>query len=168
MFSRSRDAPARLSMGKTFMRSFATLAALLFAVACNKPATPAADTTMAAPAAPAAAPAAETPSAPGWVVTVLYNHPKDTAAFEKYYAEKHLPLFQSKAKEIGITKGILVKFVSNANGSKPAHYREAELWFASEEALKAGMATDGFKAVAGDLKNFSTGGTIVMVGQETR
>jgi hypothetical protein len=30
------------------------------------------------------------------------------------------------------------------------------------------MATEGFKAVAGDLKNFSTGGTIVMVGQETR
>jgi uncharacterized protein (TIGR02118 family) len=147
------------------MRSFATIAAILFAVACNKPATPAADTAM---AAPAAAPAADVPAPPGWVVTVLYNHPKDTAAFEKYYAEKHLPLFQSKAKEIGITKGILVKFVSNADGSKPAHYREAELWFASEQALKAGMATDGFKAVAGDLKNFSTGGTIVMIGQETR
>lgn len=151
------------------MRSFATLAAILFAVACNKPATPAADTTMAAPTtAPAAAPAAEAPAAPGWVVTVLYNQPKDTAAFEKYYAEKHLPLFQSKAKEIGITKGVLVKFTSNADGSKPPHYREAELWFASEAALKAGMATDGFKAVAGDLKNFSTGGQLVMVGQETR
>jgi uncharacterized protein (TIGR02118 family) len=155
-------------MEKKFMRSFAALAAILFAVACTKPATPAADTTVAQTAAAPVAPAAETPAAPGWVVTVLYNHPKDTAAFEKYYAEKHLPLFQSKAKEIGITKGILVKFTSNADGSKPAHYREAELWFASQEALKAGMATDGFKAVAGDLKNFSTGGTIVMVGQETR
>ncbi|MFI5241805.1 MAG: hypothetical protein ACHQRL_02260, partial [Gemmatimonadales bacterium] len=69
------------------MRSFASLAAILFAVACTKPATPAADTTVAqAAVAPAAAPAAETPAAPGWVVTVLYNHPKDTAAFEKYYA----------------------------------------------------------------------------------
>ena len=101
-------------------------------------------------------------------MTVLYNHPKDTVAFEKYYAEKHLPLFQSKAKEIGITKAILVKFISNSDGSKPAHYREADLWFASEAALKTGMATDGFKAVAGDLKNFSTGGQLVMVGQETR
>jgi uncharacterized protein (TIGR02118 family) len=123
------------------MRSLVTLTAVLLAVACSKPATPAADTAM---AAPAAAPAAEAPTAPGWVVTVLYNQPKDTAAFEKYYAEKHLPLFQSKAKEIGITKGILVKFTGNADGSKPAHYREAELWFASEAALKAGMATDGF------------------------
>ena len=154
------------------MRSFAPLAAALFALACSKPAaTPAADTAAGAmhdttAAAPAAAAAA--PEAPGWVVTVLYNHPKDTAAFEKYYAEKHLPLFQSKAKEIGITKGILVKFVSNVDGSKPAHYREAELWFASEAALRAGIATDGFKAVAGDLKNFSTGGQIVLIGQETR
>lgn len=154
------------------MRSFAPLAATLLALACSKPAaTPATDsatgamhdTTAAAPAA-----AAAEPEAPGWVVTVLYNQPKDTAAFEKYYAEKHLPLFQSKAKEIGITKGILVKFLSNADGSKPSHYREAELWFASEAALKAGMATDGFKAVAGDLKNFSTGGQMVLVGQETR
>ena len=154
------------------MRSFAPLAAALFALACSTPAaTPAADTAAGAmhdttAAAPAAAAAA--PEAPGWVVTVLYNHPKDTAAFEKYYAEKHLPLFQSKAKEIGITKGILVKFVSNVDGSKPAHYREAELWFASEAALRAGIATDGFKAVAGDLKNFSTGGQIVLIGQETR
>ena len=151
------------------MRSFATLAAILFAVACNKPATPAADTTAAVPAAaPAAAPAAEAPAAPGWVVTVLYNQPKDTAAFEKYYAEKHLPLLATKAKEIGYTKGILVKFASNADGSKPSHYREAELWFASEAALKAGTATDGFKTIAGDLKNFSTGGQLVMIGQETR
>jgi uncharacterized protein (TIGR02118 family) len=154
------------------MRSFAPLAAALLALACSKPAaTPAADTAIGAmhdttAAAPAAAVAA--PEAPGWVVTVLYNHPKDTVAFEKYYAEKHLPLFQSKAKEIGITKAILVKFISNSDGSKPAHYREADLWFASEAALKTGMATDGFKAVAGDLKNFSTGGQLVMVGQETR
>jgi uncharacterized protein (TIGR02118 family) len=151
------------------MRYLATVATALLAVACTKPAaTPAADTTAAAPAAATAAPVAEASAAPGWVVTVLYNQPKDTAAFEKYYAEHHLPLFNSKAKEIGITKGVLVKFTGNADGTKPAHYREADLWFASEQALKAGMATEGFKAVAGDLKNFSTGGQMVLVGQETR
>jgi uncharacterized protein (TIGR02118 family) len=148
------------------MRSFATLAAVLLAIACTKPATPAADTTMAA--APVPAPVAATPAAPGWAVVVLYNQPKDTAAFEKYYATSHLPLVTSKAKEIGFTKAVLVKFTSNADGSKPSHYREAELWFDTEQALKTGTATDGFKAVAGDLKNFSTGGQIVLIGQETR
>ena len=117
-------------------------------------------------AAPAAAPAA--PEAPGFAVVVLYNHPKDSAAFEKYYAATHLPLVNAKAKEIGFSKAVLIKFTSNADGSKPAHYREAQLWFPTEAALKAGTATPGFKAVADDLKNFSTGGQIVLIGAETR
>jgi uncharacterized protein (TIGR02118 family) len=156
------------------MRSFAPLAAALLALACSKPAsTPATDSAMgsmkdttAAMAPAAAAPAA--PEAPGYMVVVLYNHPKDTAAFEKYYAATHLPLVTAKAKEIGFTKAVLIKFVSNADGSKPAHYREAQLWFPTEAALKTGTGTEGFKAVAGDLKNFSTGGQIVLIGAETR
>jgi len=155
------------------MRSFAPLAAALLALACSKPAsTPATDSatgsmkdTTAAMAPAAAAPA---PEAPGYLVDVLYNHPKDTAAFEKYYAATHLPLVTAKAKEIGFSKAVLIQFASNLDGSKPAHYREAQLWFPTEAALKAGTATEGFKAVAGDLKNFSSGGQIVLVGAETR
>jgi uncharacterized protein (TIGR02118 family) len=155
------------------MRSFAPLAAALLALACSKPAsTPATDSAMgstkdttAAMAPAAAAPASE---APGYAVVVLYNHPKDTAAFEKYYAATHLPLLTAKTKEIGFSKSVLIKFTSNADGSKPAHYREAQLWFPTEAALKTGTGTEGFKAVAGDLKNFSTGGQIVLIGAETR
>ena len=106
--------------------------------------------------APAAA-AAAAPEAPGFAVVVLYNQPKDTAAFEKYYAAKHLPLVNAKAKEIGFSKAVLIKFASNADGSKPAHYREAQLWWPTEAALKAGMATEGFKAVAGDSEEFLDG-----------
>ena len=154
------------------MRFFAPVAVALFAFACSKPAsTPSGDSAMGSmkdstAAAPAAAAAA--PEAPGFAVVVLYNHPKDTAAFEKYYAATHLPLVNAKAKEIGFSKAVLIKFSSNADGSKPSHYREAQLWWPTEAALKAGMATDGFKAVAGDLKNFSTGGQIVLIGAETR
>src|SRR6478752_933367 len=74
----------------------------------------------------AAAPASAGPMA---IVTVLYNQPKDTAAFEKYYASTHLPLVNAKAKEIGFSKAVLIKFTSNADGSKPSHYREAQLWW---------------------------------------
>ena len=45
----------------------------------------------------AAAPASAGPMA---IVTVLYNQPKDTAAFEKYYASSHLPLVQANQQEI--------------------------------------------------------------------
>ena len=155
------------------MRSFAPLAAALLALACSKPAaTPAADSAMGSvkdtsAMASAAAPA-PAPDAPVSAVVVLYNWPKDTAAFEKYYATTHVPLVGAKAKEIGFSKAVLIKFAPNADGSKPAHYRMAQLWFPSEAALKAGMATPGFKEVAGDLPKFSTGGQIVLTGQETR
>jgi uncharacterized protein (TIGR02118 family) len=155
------------------MRSFAPLAAALLALACTKPAsTPAADSAMgsmkdttAAMAPAAAAPAADAPVS---AVVVLYNWPKDTAAFEKYYAATHGPLVAAKAKEIGFSRSVYIKFANNPDGSKPAHYRMAQLWFPSEAALKAGMATPGFKDVAGDIPKFSTGGQIVLTGQETR
>jgi uncharacterized protein (TIGR02118 family) len=155
------------------MRSFAPLAAALLALACTKPAsTPATDSAMgsmkdttAAMAPAAAAPASDAPVS---ALIVLYNWPKDTAAFEKYYAATHIPLLHAKTKEIGYSKEVLIKFANNADGSKPAHYRMAQLWFPNEAALKAGLGTDGFKAIGGDLKNFSTGGQIVLTGQETR
>lgn len=100
-------------------------------------------------------------------VVVLYNHPKDPAAFEKYYAATHIPLVTKHAKTIGFTRAVLMKFPRNLDGSKPAYYRKAELWFDSEAALTRGTATPGFAAVAGDLPNFATGGFAALVGQET-
>ncbi|HKV52285.1 MAG TPA: EthD family reductase [Gemmatimonadaceae bacterium] len=100
-------------------------------------------------------------------VVVLYNHPKDPAAFEKYYAATHLPLVSKHAKAIGFTRAVLMKFPRNLDGSKPGYYRKAELWFDSEAALTRGTATPGFAAVAGDLPNFATGGFAALVGEET-
>jgi uncharacterized protein (TIGR02118 family) len=119
--------------------------------------------------ATAAAPAAATADAsPTASVVVLYTEPADTAAFEKYYAETHVPLVGKHATEIGFTRAVLTKFDRTVDGKKPPYYREAQLWFASEEALKKGMATEGFKAVGGDFPNFVTnGGPTIMIGRET-
>ncbi len=125
---------------------FITLAALALTLVSCKPAEKPADTAM------AAAPE------PTWAVVVLYNQPKDTAAFEKYYWETHVPLVGANQKEIGFVKAELVRFPSNLDGSKPAFYRKAELWFNSEDDMRKGLATPGFKKVADDLGNFATGG----------
>jgi uncharacterized protein (TIGR02118 family) len=102
------------------------------------------------------------------IVTVIYKQPKDTAAFEKYYAGTHVPLVGANQQEIGFSKAELTKFESNLDGSAPALYRQAELYFPSMAALEKGTATPGFKKVAGDLPNFATGGLEVMVAVETR
>jgi uncharacterized protein (TIGR02118 family) len=118
-----------------------------------------------APADTAAA-AAE-PAGPAAIVTVIYNHPKDTAAFEKYYREVHLPLVSAHQQEVGFTRADLTKFTSTLDGKKPTYYRQAELYFPSLEAAKKGMSTDGFKKIGDDLANFATGGLNGLVAVET-
>ncbi len=99
------------------------------------------------------------------LVTVIYNTPKDATAFEAYYPT-HLDIVKQHAAEIAFTRADLTRFTSNLDGSAPARYRQAELCFDSMDALKAGTATAGFKAVGDDFKNFVTGGLIGMIGTQ--
>src|SRR5690242_10318459 len=100
------------------------------------------------------------------LATVIYNTPKDTAAFESYYSSKHLPLVTSVQQEIGFTRADLTRFESNLDGSKPEKYRQAELCFNSMDDLKKGLTTPGFKKVGGDLPNFATGGLTGLIGEQ--
>lgn len=136
---------------------------LALAAACSKPADKAAE----ASAADTTAAAALAPAGPQAIVTVIYNPPKDPAAFEKYYSETHVPLVVSKQPEIGFTKAELTRFTSTLDGKKPAFYRQAELYFNSLDDARKGMATPGFKAVGDDLGKFATGGLLGMVAVET-
>ena len=106
--------------------------------------------------------------AAGAIFTVLYKNPKDSASFEKYYAATHLPLLNANQREIGFDRAEFTKFESNLDGSAPARYRQAELYFSSMDALKKGTATSGFKKVAGDLPKFASGGFDALAGVETK
>src|SRR2546421_12510778 len=103
------------------LQSLAALAALGFAAACSKP-------------APQQAAAGVQ-----WGVIVLYNQPKDTAAFEKYYAEKHVPLFASHAQEIAGTRVELVEFAATVDGPRPAPYPMADLRWGARPAPGHGI-----------------------------
>src|SRR5438552_10077387 len=107
-------------------RTLLSLAALVLIAGCSKP-------------APQQQQSAAAPAGVQWAVIVLYNQPKDTAAFEKYYAEKHVPLFAAHAQEIGVTRAELVKFAVTIDGKAPTLYREADIRFASRDALEKGI-----------------------------
>lgn len=94
-------------------------------------------------------------------LTVLYGHPKDAEAFEKYYNEKHLPL---AATMEGIAKLELTKFVGTPNGQKAEYYRMAELYFSSPDQMQETMSSPEGQATTDDLSNFATGGVNVIVG----
>lgn len=95
-------------------------------------------------------------------LTVLYGHPTNPAAFEKYYAEVHLPL---AAKITGHDRMELSKGLPGPDDSKAAFYRTAEFWFKSAAALQTCFDTPEAKATAADLGNFATGGVTLFVSE---
>jgi uncharacterized protein (TIGR02118 family) len=133
--------------------------ATVLAAACGETGDRAADAPRAADTSAVAPPGGETAA----IVTVLYHTPKDTAAFERYYRDTHLPLVVAKQKEIGFIRADFTKFIRTVDGKRPTYYRQAELYFDSFDELKRGMATPGFKEVADDLSQFATGGLTGMI-----
>jgi uncharacterized protein (TIGR02118 family) len=93
--------------------------------------------------------------------TVLYGHPTDADAFEKYYAETHTPIALAMK---GVDKMELTKFLSAPDGGKPAYYRMAELYFAGPAEMQHSMSSPEGQATAADLTNFATGGVTMIIG----
>jgi uncharacterized protein (TIGR02118 family) len=91
---------------------------------------------------------------------VLYKKPKDTAAFDKHYFEKHVPL----AKKI---PGVRKYEVSEGPVMTPAGasgiHLVATLQFDSLTAIQSAFATPEGQAAAGDLPNFATGGVDLLM-----
>jgi uncharacterized protein (TIGR02118 family) len=90
---------------------------------------------------------------------VLYKTPKDTAAFDKHYAETHIPL----AKKV---PGLRKYEISQGAVSGPAStgvYLVATLTFDSLAALQAGLGSPEGQAAAGDVPNFASGGADLLM-----
>ena len=94
-------------------------------------------------------------------ITVLYKHPKDPEAFEKYYKENHLPIV---AMMEGVEKMELTKLLGTPDGQKADYYRMAELYFTCVEQLEETMSSPEGQATIDDLSNFATGGVNVIMG----
>ena len=94
-------------------------------------------------------------------VTVLYGHPKDPDAFEKYYKETHLPI-AAKMKEV--TKVEITKFLSAPDGGMAASYRMFEFYFSSPSEMEQALGSPEGQAAVDDLPNFATGGVTVIIG----
>ncbi len=93
-------------------------------------------------------------------VTVLYGHPADPGAFEKYYAETHIPLAQKMPYVLKIETS---KGLPGMDGGAPVYYRMAELYFDGPEMLQASAASPEGQATMADINNFATGGATFLL-----
>ena len=92
----------------------------------------------------------------------LYGPPADPAAFERYYAETHVPLAHQLP---GLRRVETARILGTAQGGPAPYYRIAELWFDDIGQLQAAAASAQGQALAADVANFATGGVTVLVAR---
>lgn len=92
-------------------------------------------------------------------VVVTYKTPKDPAAFDKYYAETHIPLARKMPglRKYQISQGT----VASAAGASGIHLT-AILTFDNMAAVQAAFGSAEGKAAAVDVGNFATGGADIV------
>jgi uncharacterized protein (TIGR02118 family) len=95
-------------------------------------------------------------------LTVLYGVPKDTAAFEDYYANTHMPLVY---KIPGLGRIEKAKVVGTPDGSPPPFHRVFEFWFNDRAEMNRTLGTPEARAATADVANFATGGATILVSQ---
>jgi uncharacterized protein (TIGR02118 family) len=95
-------------------------------------------------------------------LVVCYGQPQDPAAFDRYYAETHVPLVHKIPNLRRFEAG---KVVGTPDGSPAPYYYIAELSFDSGEELQAAMGSQEGQAAGADVATFATGGVTLMIAE---
>ncbi len=89
-------------------------------------------------------------------VLVLYNHPEDPAAFDRYYFETHVPIAKRLPGLLGYT--VSATPVTELGGEPAPHYLIADLTFDSSADVQRALASPEGAETAADVAKFATGG----------
>jgi uncharacterized protein (TIGR02118 family) len=93
-------------------------------------------------------------------LVVLYKTPTDTAAFDKYYAETHIPI----AKKIpGLRRYEVSRGPVVSPGGATGVHLVATLRFDSMAAIESAFASAEGQAAAADVPIFVTGGADMLM-----
>jgi uncharacterized protein (TIGR02118 family) len=86
---------------------------------------------------------------------VLYGHPKDPAAFDRYYREKHIPIARRMK---GLKKWTIGKVQGTADGNPSPYYLVADLYAESRQAFEEILSSPEGQAAVADVPNYASGG----------
>ncbi len=86
---------------------------------------------------------------------VLYGHPEDPVAFDKYYHEIHIPIAK---KMKGLKKWTIGKVEGTPDGKPSDYYYVADLYADSREEMEAILASSEGQAAVEDVPKFASGG----------
>ena len=93
-------------------------------------------------------------------LVVMYKTPRDAAAFDKYYVDKHAPL----AKKIpGLRKYEVSKGPVVTPAGPSSYHLIATLTFDSLAAIQGAFGSPEGQAAGADVQNFATGGADMLM-----
>ena len=93
-------------------------------------------------------------------LVVMYKTPKDPAAFDKYYVEKHIPL----AKKIpGLRKYEVSQGPVATPAGPSAYHLVALLHYDNIAAIQSAFASPEGQAAVADVQAFATGGADIIM-----
>ena len=96
-------------------------------------------------------------------LTVLYGHPTDPEAFDRYYRDFHIPI----AKQMKGLKGWTIgKGQSATAGEASPYYMIVGLYAETRDEMEAILASPEGQAAVADVPNFATGGVKFMYDEE--
>jgi uncharacterized protein (TIGR02118 family) len=93
-------------------------------------------------------------------LVVCYGAPDDPAAFDRHYAETHVPLVEKIPHLRRFEAG---KVLGTPDDSPAPYYHVAELSFDSLEQLQAAMGSAEGQAAGADVPTFASGGATLMI-----
>jgi uncharacterized protein (TIGR02118 family) len=93
-------------------------------------------------------------------LVVMYKTPREAAAFDKHYFEKHVPL----AKKIaGVRNYQVSKGPVATPGGPSAYHLVAILKFDDMAAIQKAFASPEGQAAVADVQSFATGGVDILM-----
>jgi uncharacterized protein (TIGR02118 family) len=93
-------------------------------------------------------------------LVVMYKTPKDAAAFDKHYVEKHIPL----AKKIpGVRKYEISKGPVATPAGPSGYHLVATLQFDDLAAIQKAFGSAEGQAAVADVQTFATGGVDIFM-----
>ena len=94
-------------------------------------------------------------------LVALYRRPPDPAAFDRHYAERHLPLIR---KMPGLRR-LEAWRITGAPGGEAPYYLIGEMYFDDRDALRAAMRSPEGRAAGEDLQGFAPGLVTMLYAQ---
>lgn len=94
-------------------------------------------------------------------LVALYRTPPDPAAFDRHYAESHLPLI----RQMPGLRRVEVWRITGAVGGEAPYYLIAEMYFDDPDALRAALRSPEGRAAGADLQAFAAGLVTMLYAQ---